>query len=40
MAEAATFDKRRLKLKSLNGWRNIFRENQKERQNEINNNKV
>lgn len=29
MSQAAKYDERRLKIKSLNGWRNIFREARK-----------
>lgn len=40
LREAAKHDDRRLKIRSLNGWRNIFREAKQEREQEINNNKV
>lgn len=40
MRQAAIFDCRRLKLKSLNGWRNIFRQARREREEQLNQNKV
>jgi hypothetical protein len=40
MAEAAKFDNRRIKIKAVNGWRNIYREVKKDKEEQINNNKV
>ena len=40
LTQAAKYDERRLKIKSLNGWRNIFREAKREREDEANQNKV
>lgn len=40
MAEAAKFDNRRIKIKAVNGWRNIYREAKREKEQQTNNNKV
>jgi len=40
MNEAAKFDNRRMKIKVVNGWRNIYRAAKNEKEEEINNNKV
>ena len=40
MAEAERHDRRRLKMKAVNGWRNLHREAARERQEEVNSNRV
>lgn len=40
MADAARRDDRRLKLKAVNGWRNIMREGRREREEAANQSRV
>jgi hypothetical protein len=40
LAQASQYDERRLKIKSLNGWRSIYRESKRDKEEETNQNKV